>query len=246
MKKAMLLSFAAAFCALQAHADTTVIDFRVKNKIPTSFSLKGDQLKAILGQLNPPAVVLDQSDPNAQCPDGSQVVMSSKVKAYPGTFSRKGATEMLVTMSIDNCPGSHAGTHPILLLVRDGKVVRVSAEQNSTKVVKLVDIDGDGLMEAITTYEGGGMGEFATDASTLTFKRDLISPIAYVTGNVKVKSCESEEDDPKTYAAMFTADDKGTVAQHNFVADCAKRDGNGRLVYKAYSEGELKLPGDDQ
>lgn len=180
-----------------------------------------------------------------QCGESQNKELIETVHAVSGSFSRQGADEVVLAFMSSECPGSHAGQHSNLVLVRGTKVVAATRDIAATSIEKVWDWDGDGLLDVITAATGGNQGYFTTMANTVTFKGGAIRKLDYVSGRVAYKDCGAHDDNKgHQYVAVFRpSGNPFKTIQENFVRTCGGDSQPG--PYRSYSFGEMKIPGED-
>jgi hypothetical protein len=228
----MTLFLFLAALAPAAQAANVIVDFSE----PSGYSAKlyPAQEKQVLTQVFPKYVKSFD-----QCPqdDTSVELIESDVNVVRGKFSSSTVEDMVITFESSECPGSHAGRHSNVLLVRNFQVLDARNDLLSASVYKVMDTDNDGLNEAITASTGGNQGYTGTAATTLSFKNGQITETTFVAGNVHYDDCGLDENTKGEYDAVFFADpaNPGRTIQKNYHKAC----GAPKSSYKLYSQGPL-------
>lgn len=232
MKTLALVALSLFATAAQA---APVIDFSEGPAVNLS-PLYPAQEKQILTQLFP-KYVKDYS----ACPEGDNAeqteILISDVQAVRGHFASARQEDLVVIFKSVDCNGGHAGEHPNVALVRNNKVIDSRQDLATEVVYKVLDADGDGLLDVIATASYSNMGYTGTNAQTITFKNDQATALEYVQGNVHYDDCGLDGNTEGEFDAVFFADaaKPGSVIQKNYRKAC----GANRKNYKFYSNGVL-------
>ena len=229
---ALLLSLTATTAA---HA-APVVDFSENPMGKFSNSLYPAQEKQILKQLFP-KYVKDWEE----CPTGEKAaeveIIQSEVLTVRGKFSSAEQEDLVVVFNSAPCPGAHAEWHSNVALVRNFKVLDARKDLLTDRFHKILDADGDGLLEAITSAGYSNQGYTGLSATTLTFKNGQIQATDYVAGPVQYDDCGLDENQEGEFAAVFFPDprDPARTIQKNYRKACNADN----KQYKHYSNGVL-------
>lgn len=228
----LLLGLAAATAAQAA----PVVDFSENPQGQFDNSLYPAQEKQILKQLFP-KYVKDWE----QCPTGDNAseteIIQSEVQVVRGKFSNASQEDLVVVFNSAPCPGAHAEWHSNVALVRNLKVLDARKDLLTDRFHKVLDTDGDGLLEAITSAGYSNQGYTGLSATTLTFKNGQIQTTDYVSGAVHYDDCGLDENQEGEFDAVFFPDprDPTRTIQKNYRKAC----GADKKQYKHYSNGAL-------
>ena len=231
LRSLLLLSLVAAVPAFAA----PVVDFSEDNSIGFDQALDGALEDKVLRQAFPHYVKDFEKCPNDARAAKTEVILSL-VQSVRGSFTAPNANDLLLTFESVPCDQGHAGYHPNILLVKGDRLVAKSTDFASSRFHKVLDVEGDGALEVITSNSYSNQGYTGTQASTLSFRGGKIRELPFVKGNVHFDDCGLVEPG-KEYNAVFfrQAKNPARTNQLNYVKPC----GAGNDQYKLYSRGEL-------